>query len=67
MNKIKRELTLSDLIKKNSIFLFGPRATGKSTLLKTDLAGRSEHVLQIDLLRLSIDSRLKKTPPNFRN
>ena len=31
--KTKRILDVSDLIKKKSLFLFGPRQTGKSTLV----------------------------------
>lgn len=34
---IKRLLQLSDIIKNKSYFLFGPRQTGKSTLIKEDL------------------------------
>ena len=34
---INRLLDLNDLLKKKSFFLFGPRSTGKSTLVKEQL------------------------------
>lgn len=44
---LKRRLSLPDLLKKRSHFLFGPRATGKSTLVRQQLQKRVE---VIDLL-----------------
>ena len=49
--KIARILALPDLLQKKSFFLFGPRATGKSTLINDQLSGKATIV---DLL----DSRL---------
>jgi len=44
---LKRRLSLPDLLKKRSLFLFGPRATGKSTLVRQQLPKQVE---VIDLL-----------------
>ena len=44
---LKRRLSLPDLLKRRSHFLFGPRATGKSTLVRQQLPKRVE---VIDLL-----------------
>ena len=44
---LKRRLSLPDLLKRRSHFLFGPRATGKSTLVRQQLQKRVE---VIDLL-----------------
>lgn len=45
---IPRELFLPDLLKKKSFFLFGPRATGKSSLIAEQFKGNA---LIINLLR----------------
>jgi predicted AAA+ superfamily ATPase len=37
--EFKRVLKLTDLLQKNSFFLFGPRATGKSYLIRKTLGG----------------------------
>gem|GEM_PF-6301245 len=44
---IPRTLNLQKLLDKKSFFLFGPRSTGKSTLIKEQLSGTAQ---LIDLL-----------------
>lgn len=39
MSLFERKLNLSSLLEKKSFFLFGPRGTGKSTLIRTQLHG----------------------------
>jgi len=46
----KRTLNLMQLLNKKSFFLFGPRGTGKTTLIKYSLP----NVLYIDLYESSI-------------
>lgn len=53
-----RALDLPTLLKKNSFFLFGPRATGKSTLIRTQLPS----ALIFDLLDLDVFGRLLRQP-----
>lgn len=48
----------------HSLFLFGPRQTGKSTLLQNALVDLPSH--QIDLLRISEYIRYKSNPAIFR-
>jgi len=55
----KRVLDLKNLLSKKSFFLFGPRATGKSTLLKKNLA---ESAMVIDLLSSRLYLRLLDSP-----
>ncbi len=55
----KRELNLKNLLAKKSFFLFGPRATGKSTLIKKDLG---ESAMVIDLLNSRLYLRLLDSP-----
>ncbi len=57
--ELPRILHLSSLLKKKSFFLFGPRATGKSTLVRQQLAGRAT---VIDLLRSQVYLRLLDRP-----
>jgi uncharacterized protein len=45
---------------KNSFFLFGPRGTGKNTLLKNRF--RQDESLWLDLLELDIEERLSRNP-----
>jgi len=45
--EIARQLQLAPLLAMNSFFLFGPRATGKTTLIRRQLA---ERATIIDLL-----------------
>ncbi len=54
-----RLLDLPDLLTRKSFFLFGPRATGKSFLVSTQLADRA---LVIDLLRSDVSYRLAADP-----
>lgn len=59
MQDFKRELNLLHLLDKKSHFLFGPRSTGKSSLIKKQL---SDVAVIIDLLRLPIQARLLAHP-----
>ena len=62
MSSFTRILDLSDLLVRKS-FLFGPRATGKSYLVKTQLA---DSALVIDLLRSDVFYRLAAHSPSSR-
>lgn len=59
---IKRHLDLRQLLAKRSFFLFGPRATGKSTLIAQQLQGHAEI---IDLLDRSTFAALTADPAEF--
>lgn len=56
---IKRYLDLNRLLEKKSFFLFGPRATGKTSLIKEQL---NEQFLRIDLLKSDLFLRLSSNP-----
>jgi len=56
---LPRILNLTNLLKKKSFFLFGPRATGKSSLIKAQL---SKNTLIINLLRSDIYLKLAAQP-----
>lgn len=56
-----RTLNLTILTSKTNYFLFGPRSTGKSFLIKTQLPG----VLVIDLLEDSIYEQLQRRPESL--
>jgi len=57
-NKLARLLFLPNLLQKKSFFLFGPRATGKTTIIRQQLPD----VLRIDLLRGNEYLRLSASP-----
>ncbi len=57
--ELQRILSLPNLLSKKSFFLFGPRATGKSTLIKQDL---SDAATVIDLLNSRLYLRLLSSP-----
>jgi uncharacterized protein len=57
---IRRTLDVAALVKKKSFFLLGPRATGKSFLIREQLGGRKATV--IDLLRSDVFLRLSADP-----
>lgn len=61
---IPRSLNLFSLLKKSSWFLWGPRATGKSTLIKHQLLkGRfKNNITYINLLDSKLYLRLKSNP-----
>ena len=59
---IKRHLDLGRLLQKKSFFLFGPRASGKSTLIAQQLA---DQAVVIDLLRADVWSRASENPVGF--
>lgn len=56
---IPRTIDLGKLVGRKSCFLFGPRGTGKTFLIR-QLKGRS--ILSIDLLRSEISLRLRSNP-----
>jgi len=56
---IPRQLKLGPLLAKKSFFLFGPRATGKTTLVRQQLA---EKAFIIDLLDSRYFLRLSSAP-----
>ena len=57
--ELKRTLELKPLLAMNSFFLFGPRATGKTTLIKQELAQKATI---IDLLDSRYFLRLSSAP-----
>lgn len=59
MSSIKRALDLQSLLAKKSFFLFGPRATGKSTLVRQQLA---DEAFVVDLLDSRNYLRLSASP-----
>ena len=59
MLTFQRLLSLPELLKRKSFFLFGPRATGKSYLVQSQLTDRA---LVIDLLRSDLYFRLSAEP-----
>ncbi len=56
---LERPLHLKALLEKKSFFLLGPRATGKTSLIRHQL---SHTVLRIDLLRSDVFLRLNSQP-----
>lgn len=54
-----RTLSLLSLLKKNSFFLFGPRSTGKTSLIKTELGSKA---IVFDLLKSSVLQKLMNDP-----
>ena len=61
---IKRILNIKQLLHKKSYFLFGPRATGKSSLIRHDL---SDEALIIDLLHSETYMRLMDNPSQLES
>ena len=59
MTEYLRTLNLSELITKNSFFLFGPRGTGKSFLIRTTL---KDVAVTVNLLRATVQLRLLHDP-----
>ena len=57
---LKRILDLPVLLKKKSFFLFGPRATGKSTLIRDSF--NADEIIMINLLRSDYYLRLNNAP-----
>jgi uncharacterized protein len=57
---LKRTLDLGALVKKKSFFRLGPRATGKSFLIRQQLGGQATVIdlLRSDVLRLSVNPSL---------
>ena len=62
MEKIDRILNLQDLLEKKSHFLFGPRQSGKSFMIRQQLQG----VPVIDLLESDTFLRLTSNPSLIR-
>ncbi|MCF8128573.1 MAG: ATP-binding protein [Deltaproteobacteria bacterium] len=61
---VHRTLDLKNLLSKKSFFLLGPRATGKSTLIKENL---SESSMIIDLLNSRLYLRLLDSPHDIES
>jgi predicted AAA+ superfamily ATPase len=59
-----RLLNLPNLLKKRSFFLFGPRATGKTSLIKTQF---SADIPYVDLLNNDLYLRLSENPGELRS
>ena len=59
MAQFQRTLDLTELIDKSSFFLFGPRGTGKSFLIRSTL---SHAAITINLLRSTLQLRLLNDP-----
>jgi predicted AAA+ superfamily ATPase len=57
--EIQRQLQIAPLLAKKSFFLFGPRSTGKTTLIRQQLAGKA---FIIDLLNSRYFLRLSSAP-----
>lgn len=57
--QLARRLDLKALLEQKSFFLFGPRATGKTSLIKRQL---SDHSLIINLLKSDVFLRLSSKP-----
>lgn len=55
---------LQDLSKKESFFLFGPRGTGKSTLMQNSF--KAEHTLYLDLLDPELEDQFLRAPEEFK-
>ena len=64
MSQYPRQLQLPQLLTKKSHFLFGPRATGKSTLIRTQL---TDQALIINLLHTDYYLRLSANPSELEN
>ncbi len=60
---LKRTLNLSSLLNKKSFFLFGPRSTGKSTLIRDSFD--PEAIVSINLLRTEYYLRLNNAPQSL--
>jgi len=63
MTNFKRGLDLDALLRKKSFFLLGPRATGKSFLVREQLGG----AVVIDLLRSDVFLRLSADPSQLES
>lgn len=59
---LERQLNLIDLLKKKSFFLFGPRSSGKSTLIRDQLLRNKPDLIIFDLLDSEIYRDLLKKP-----
>ena len=64
---MERFLDLSKLLDKNSYFLFGPRGTGKSYLIRNTLLKKSHSIDYIDLLNSRLFMQLQNDPSQLEN
>ena len=64
---IKRALCLSSLLKRKSFFLFGPRAVGKSYLIRQELMSGKKPVVLFDLLQQRTFRRLSMSHSFMEN
>ncbi len=60
MKPLKRNLNIAELLKKKSFFLFGPRSTGKSTLIRQSFVSSDSFL--IDLLDGRVHLKLSSNP-----
>ncbi|MCX6124401.1 MAG: ATP-binding protein [Proteobacteria bacterium] len=58
-NLFKRSINISNLLDKSSFFLFGPRGTGKSFLIRETFPPKT---LYLNLLKTSLQMRLQGSP-----
>ena len=61
---VPRTLQIADLLRKHTVFLFGPRQTGKSTLVRHELG--ADVALTFNLLDRSLLLRLLANPSELR-
>jgi predicted AAA+ superfamily ATPase len=64
---MERFLDVSKLLKRNSYFLFGPRGTGKSYLIRNTLLKKSNSIDYIDLLNSRLFLQLQNDPSQLEN
>ena len=64
---LDRYLDISKLLKKSSFFLFGPRGTGKSYLIRNTLLRQSNSIDYIDLLNSRLFIQLQNDPSRLQN
>jgi len=64
---MNRYLDISKLLKRNSFFLFGPRGTGKSYLIRNTLLKESSSIDYIDLLNSRFFIQLQNDPTRLEN
>jgi predicted AAA+ superfamily ATPase len=61
--EIKRLQDLAEILEKKSIFLFGPRQTGKSTLIRSEFS----HCFIVQLLDVEVRRFLMENPSRLKN
>ena len=64
---MKRNFDISKLLEKSSYFLFCPRGTGKSYLIRNTLLEQSNMIDYIDLLNSRLFMQLQNDPSQLEN